>query len=520
MRDTQLILTTQYSQQLFFYFKRVGAFPSQKNHRRNRSGSSDENTNARRIKLQTSFPPIHLSLITSTKPLDKKHKDYVSNSDVSRDVWGEKLNLPQVEKGSDKISKPVKSFPDKTKFAKEFGCNMNSLSNTPTYLYDGQKDSRLVEKQSWLDIPITRPVSERLSPEITKIPECLSCKNERRIRNDFDKILLQSKREKEALQQKVSFLEAELKKCEDVNTMFRRAEEDTMVHQHEVGSHHGLHESRNKFPSLMRWGDCREQQEKNKDKQEQVDYLLIEVEELKVQLNKMRNAEKEQEQLQSKLAFEVEDLKTQLQRAKEHEKLKCSNLESEKVNILNQLECTNSELEKLKKRRSLLVADLRKEKDCCLMEIEKLNMFVEKVKEENVALSETITLLQQDLEKRAMCSCFTPQVYRSGAEVLLISHRSPPENVPAVGTDYKYHELCTCGRTLHNMTSSSNKIVVIQGEGDEVRIKEMYKQLKRERNLLLDVMLIMYGRRWFVDEAVPHVRRALRKCSALPKDTD
>lgn len=38
---------------------------------------------------------------------------------------------------------------------------------------------------------------------------------------------------------------------------------------------------------------------------------------------------------------------------------------------------------------------------------------------------------------------------------------------------------------------------------------------KRERNLLLDVMVIMYERRWFVEEAVPHVRRALRKCGAL-----
>ncbi|CAH2253655.1 Hypothetical predicted protein [Pelobates cultripes] len=495
--------------------QRVGTFPSQSNHRRKGSGSSDENTNSRRIKLQTSFPPIHLSLISSTKPLDKKRKDYVSNSDVSRDVWGEKLNLPQVEKAPEKFfSKPVKSFPDKSKFAKDYGCNLNPLSNTPTYPCDGQKESRLIEKQSWFDIPITRSGTDRLSPEIIKVSECLSCKNERRIRNDYDKILLQSKREKEALQQKVSVLEVELKKYKELNTAAQQEEDVTMEYQYEGGSHPALFEIKNKCPDIIKWGDYRELEENTKDKQEQIDCLLLQVQELKAQLGKTQDAEREQKELfksrQSKLAFDVEDLKLQLQRAKEHEKLKVSNLESEKENILNQLENTSTELEKFKKRKSLLIAELRKEKEGCFMEIEKLNTNLEKVKSENIALSDTVKLLQQDLEKRPLCSSFPAQVFSGGAEVLLISH-----NAHAVGTDYKYPELSSCGRNLQNVMSSSNKAVA-----DDIRVKEMYKQLKRERNLLLDVMLVMYARRWFVEEAVPHVRRALRKCGALPEDTD
>ncbi|XP_053316954.1 rho-associated protein kinase 1-like isoform X2 [Spea bombifrons] len=498
--------------------QRVGAFPSQKNHRRKGSGSSDENTNTRRIKLQTSFPPIHLSLISNTKPLDKKHKDYASNLDVSRDVWGEKLNLPQVEMAAENKPKPIKSFLDKSKFSKDYGCSISSLSNLPSYPYDGQKDCRLVEKQSWLDLPVTKSALDRLTPEVTKLTECLSCKNERRIRNDYDKILLRSKREKEALQQKVRELEAELKKCEEISKTTKRAQGEATPAYQNGGTHHELFENKNKCP-IIRWGEYRQLQERNKDKQEQVD-CLIEVEELRAQLDKMRESEREKEQLfkskEGKLAFDVEELKQQLHRTKEQEIMRLSALESEKENMRKQLENTNSELEKFKKRRSLLIAELRKEKDCCLMEIEKLNAYVEKVKAENVSLSDTITRLQQDLEKRPACSCVTSQVYSAGAEVLLISHRAPPESGYA---EYKYHEICSCGRTVHHLSSSSNQSAMTQVDGDEIRVKEMYKQLKRERNLLLDVMLIMYARRWFVEEAVPHVRRALRKCDALPEDT-
>ncbi|KAM4692982.1 uncharacterized protein O3C94_003721 [Discoglossus pictus] len=495
--------------------QRVGAFVSQKNHYRKGSGSSDENTNTRKIKLQTSFPPIHLSLISNCKSLDKKHKEHGSNLDIPRDVRGEKINLPQVEKVSEKISKPVKSFPDKSKYTKDYGCNISSLSNTPTFTYDGQKDTR-VDKQTWLDVPLPKSASERLSPEIGKFPECPSCKNERRIRSDYDKILMQSKREKEVLQQKVGELETELKRYEDVNRLTKKGEENFM----EEGSLLGNTE---RSSSAKGWEDFRKLEEKNKEKQDQIDCLLIEIEELKAQLHKMQDDERKQEHFfnskQSKLAFDVEDLKLQIERAKEHEKLKVSNLDAEKENILIQLESTKNELEKYKKRKSFLVAELRKEKDCCLMEIEKLKAFTEKVKAENASLSDTVKLLQQDLDSRALCSCFTPQVYSAGAEVLLISHRDSPEHAHAVGTDYNYQEICSCGQKIKSLSSSS-KEAMTQMEEDEVRVKELYKQLKRERNLLLDVMVIMYDRRWFLEEAVPHVKRALRKCGAFSEDAD
>uniref|UniRef100_UPI00398F430D histone H2B type 1 n=1 Tax=Pristiophorus japonicus TaxID=55135 RepID=UPI00398F430D len=70
-------------------------------------------------------------------------------------------------------------------------------------------------------------------------------------------------------------------------------------------------------------------------------------------------------------------------------------------------------------------------------------------------------------------------------------------------------------------TMASLTVDIAKEYEEEIRkVKEMYKQLKRERNLLLDVMTIMYTRRWFVDEAIPYIKRTLRKCSIKSEDMD
>ncbi|XP_041418580.1 uncharacterized protein LOC108716592 isoform X2 [Xenopus laevis] len=441
--------------------QRVGALPAQKNHGRKGSGSSEETTSTRRVKLQTSFPPIHLSLISSSKPLDKKHKDYASSLDISRDVRGEKINLPQVENGSENIPKTVKTFPEKFKYTKDYGCNISSLASTPPLPYSSQKDSR-TDRQTRLEVPVTKCTTDRLSPDTAKLPECPLCKNERRIRNDYDKVILQSKKEKEVLQQKVSQLEAELEKLDDFAKWMRKREGDVLPvsseQEHDIEGCSDLRSLDNIYmnrgPNGISWEDYRLLQEKNKEKQEQIDCYTSEIEGLKAQLNKMREAEREQEQLlrikQSTVALDIDNLKSQLEKAQEHEKLKVANLENEKANILLQMDSMKGELEKFKKRRSLLTAELRKEKDGLFMENEKLKEYADKIKAENAALSETVQILQKDLEKRSVVSCYPPQVYTAGAEVLLITHRSSTENVRAVGTEYQYQEVCGCGRTHQN----------------------------------------------------------------------
>ncbi|XP_056423717.1 golgin subfamily A member 6-like protein 22 isoform X3 [Hyla sarda] len=429
---------------------------------------------------------------------------------------GEKINLPQVEKALEKTPKPAKTFLDKSKYSKDFGCTTSNLVNVPTFCFDGQKESRL-EKQMWLEIPVPK-TTDRLSPEIVKLPECQSCKNEKKIRSDFDKVLVQTKREKEALQLKVSELEAELRK-QEANKKSKEEHERTAVSSDALYEGFLFMEScENNFrKQLASSEDYLKLEKSNREKQEKIGCLLRETEELNTKLNTIQNTEKDQEQLlkseQKKFISDIEDLKSQLEKAKERENLKVFSLEGEKAEILMQLETTKADLERLKKRRSPVIAELLKEKDCYLLEIEKLKAYSEKMKEENLSLSDTIKALQQELDKRSISSCFSPPVYTAGAEVLLISHRNAPEYTHTEATDYKFQEIGTCGRAPPSYKSSS-------AVEEDNTMKEIYRQMKRERNLLLDVMVIMYERRWFVEEAVPHVRRALRKCGALSFGAD
>ncbi|XP_071996663.1 uncharacterized protein [Engystomops pustulosus] len=494
--------------------QRVGSLPSQKNHRRKGSGSSDENITTRKVKLQTSFPPIHLSLISNSKPLDRKLKDHASNSDLTREMRGEKFNLPQVEKVLEKTPKPAKTFLDKSKYSKDFGCTTSNLVNVPTFSYDGQKEIRL-EKQTWLEVPVPK-TSDRLSPEIVKLPECQSCKNEKKMRNDYDKVLVMTKRENEALQLKISELEAELRR-QEVNKKSKEEHDCTSVSV-DVPDEACMENSDNNYKDTIAINceDFRNLENSNREKQEKIDCLLTEIEELNAKLNTIQNAERNQEHWnktkQSKLVSDIEDLRSQLEKAKERENSKVSCLEGEKAENLKKLEITKAELEKLKKRRSPAIAELRKENECYLLEIEKLKAYSEKMKEENLSLSDTIRVLHQELEKRSISSSFSPPLYTSGAEVLLISHGNAPEYTHTGTTDYKFQEIGNCGKSLQNLTSASSKGSAVE---EHVTVKEIYRQMKRERNLLLDVMVIMYERRWFVEEAVPHVRRALKKCGAL-----
>ncbi|XP_073529446.1 uncharacterized protein [Phyllobates terribilis] len=504
--------------------QRVGALPSQKNHRRKGSGSSEENITTRKIKLQTSFPPIHLSLISNSKPLDRKLKEHASNSDLSREMRGEKINLPQVEKALEKTPKPAKTFLDKSKYSKDFGSSSSNLVNVPTFPYDGQKESRL-EKQTWLEVPIPK-TSDRLSPEIVKLPECQSCKNEKKIRNDYDKVLMQTKKEKEALQLKVSELEAELRRQEEVNKSNEESECSSVICHLDTSCEGCLFmescENNYKNKLTNNCEDFQYLEKSNREKQEKIDSLLTEIEDLNTKLNTIQSAERDQEELfkskQRKLVSDIEDLRSQIEMAKEHERLKVSCLEEEKAEIIKQLENTKAEVERLKKRRLPVIAELRNEKDYYVLEIEKLKAYSDKIKEENLSLSDTIRVLQQELEKRSISSYFSPPVYTTGAEVLLISHRKAPEYTHKGATDYKFPEMCSCGRTQQSLSTASNESPSAVEE--DVTVKEIYRQMKRERNLLLDVMVIMYERRWFVEEAVPHVRRALRKCGALSLGAD
>ncbi|XP_069464327.1 coiled-coil domain-containing protein 102A-like isoform X3 [Ambystoma mexicanum] len=451
--------------------QRIGAISSLKNPRRKENGSSTDNPSARNVKLQTSFPPIHFSLSTPTHSVDRSRKEHVSGSNMSRDARGQKINLPHVEKPAEKIPKAAKqvAVSDRSKLTLDLGRNLRPHSSTPLLPLDGTKDSKS-EKQTWLDVSPSKLSPERLSPETANVLECSTCKKERRIRNDYDKIIVQSKQDKEVLQQRINELEAEVAKCKDEGSNKQQETQDSessrICHaeqQTEDGNLHcSVETSENKLVYEMNASEMSRLEEENIRKQEKIEIILL------------------------------------------------------------QLETTKSELEKLKKRRALTLSELRKEKDTCLAEIEELKAGTEKMRLENESLLDRIHTFEQELAKRTLCPGLPSHTYAipPSTEMLVISHQVSQPTAYPIATGLRNG--CCTGHGGVMQDFSVSKCVATQNPLDEdtIRFKDMYKQLKRERNLLLDVMEIMYTRRWFLEEAVPHVKRALKKCGVFPEDVD
>ncbi|KAJ1156294.1 hypothetical protein NDU88_009018 [Pleurodeles waltl] len=518
--------------------QRSSAFSSQKNPRRKENGSSAENTGGRNVKLQTSFPPIHFSLSTPARSVDRNHKEQTSTSNISRDARGQKFNLPQVEKAVEKIPRATKHVvaADKSKLTLDIGRNSRPHSSTPLMPLDVAKDAKL-EPQPWLDVPSPKVQSERLSPESPSVPECPSCKKERRIRNDYDKIIVQSRQDKEILQQKIADLEAEMAKYkEEASNKWQeiRGSENNGTCNAEQQTEEPLH-----FHGLVKAETCESKlnyaaddkeltklEEENKRKQEQIDSLLNEIEELRAQLDKIQENEKVEAQKMKnkhcKLVHDMEELKSQLEKSQDKEKQHLSEMEQEKESILLQLETTKSELERLKKRRALPLSELRKEKDACLAEIEDLKAYTEKMRAENNLLLDRIHTFEQDLAKGTLCPCLPSHTYAvpPNTEMLVISHQVSQQSTYSFGTGLR-NCCCGChGGTVQDLSSPKCAATRSPLEEEIIRFKDVYRQLKRERNLLLDVMEIMYTRRWFLEEAVPHVKRALKKCGVIYEDGD
>ncbi|KAH1172492.1 hypothetical protein KIL84_016331 [Mauremys mutica] len=404
-------------------YQTLCALSAQKNPRK-KSGLF-ETTSAR--KLQTSFPPIHFSLSTPSRSMYKSFKDHVSNLDVSRDIRGQKVNLPQVEKPSEKISAPIQSVTavNKSKVTTDHSRYLRARSNTLVVPFLSTREIKL-ENKSRLDLPSSKVASEGLSAETHKVPECPNCKKERRIQNEYDKFILQSKRDKEALQKTIVKLEAELKRYEEHHKPAQRQESEVT-------------------------GSVEEQQ-----------YLRGEVSLL--------------DGLEGMCKNELAYMRSR--------------------SDLNKLE------EESKRKRQQM--------DACLREIAEMKTCIEKMGTENSSLMEKM----KALENRSSCCCLASVVH-GNAEILTISHHS----TFCVDAESP-HCFNSCGGATCNSGTQSGKCVAGTSsvEDDEIGMKEMYKQLKRERNLLLDVMLLMYTRRWFLEEAIPYIRRTLRKCGVNSED--
>ncbi|XP_053140250.1 uncharacterized protein LOC128339825 [Hemicordylus capensis] len=382
--------------------------------------------NQKEGKLQTSFPPVHFSLGTFFRSMEETSKDHISNLHVSRHIQGPKINLSQVES---------LAATEKGRVTRDYNHYLGPCLSPLNASFPDKREIKL--DNGSVSLSSLKAASVRPSAVISRASDCPNCKKERRIRGEYDKFILQARRDKEALQKRIARLEADLRRHEE-------HQKSTRVEDKAVGC------------SMT---------------------FLVEME---AHLERTPNTERTQTQQtevnQSKMVSEMEELKALLEKAKEQEEEKTTHLEIEK--------------------------------EACLEEIAQLKKCIEKVRVQNDALLEKVKMLQKALINQSpswkLCSTAL------NTEVLTISHSDTagagfPEIIPAY-SQYDDDAGATYGSSKANGKYVDGTILMKHDA------KDTYKQLERERNLLLDVMVIMYTRRWFLEEAIPYIRRTLKKC--------
>ncbi|XP_041108942.1 kinesin-like protein KIF3C isoform X2 [Polyodon spathula] len=496
------------------------------------------------IQIQTCLPPILFSPSPPSRCNDRRRKESLPKLEHPREL---KVTLPHLEKSSEKIPYLVKSAPapEKNKPVEERGKSLRSRSSSLAGPPDPLRD-----KQPRVEPASPRVSVERLPAEMLKALECPNCKKERRIRDEYDKYIIQSRRDKDSLQQKIAELEADLRRCKEERVGVSNSGEEqdikeighgeTVVETHrDKMSNTEVEQFRKNLPDseanegqLKQTCNVRLQQAQllHRAVLQERDGLLIEIEVLKAQLDKACQREKAVTQRlkteKDRVTLETEDLRSQLEKSKEREKQLICRLENEKARILLELEDMKAEFKKFKDRVTLTLADLKKEKDGLLIEIEETKNYNEKIKSENSSVLEKLETLQRELSSKHN-GCYQdpplepPYVHSMTTNTEMMMIQVSQQSAAGIKSESRCcFNGCSsihCSSALHPGKSSATNSM---DDEEVIKIKDMFKQLKRERNLLLDVMVIMYTRRWFIEEAMPHVKRTIRKCGMRLEDTD
>ncbi|MGH0137241.1 UNVERIFIED_CONTAM: hypothetical protein FKN15_063071, partial [Acipenser sinensis] len=356
------------------------------------------------VQMQTCLPPILFSTSPPSRSSDRRRKESLPKLEHPREL---KVTLPHLEKSSEKIPYLIKSAPapEKNKLVEERGKSLRSRSSSLVGPPDPLRD-----KQPRLEPASPRVSVERLPPEMLKAVECPNCKKERRIRDEYDKYIIQSRRDKDTLQQKIAELEADLRRCKDERVGVSNSGEEQEIK--DIGHGETVVEThRDKMSSMQEVEQFRKNLQCKQDphpeaneaqlkqtcsarlQQAQLlhravlqerDGLLIEIKVLKAQLDKAREREKAVTQRlkteQDRVTLETEDLRSQLEKSKEREKQQICRLENEKARILLELEDMKAEFKRFKDRVTLTLADLKKEK----------------IKSENSSVLEKLETLQRE----------------------------------------------------------------------------------------------------------------------------
>ncbi|KAG5831092.1 hypothetical protein ANANG_G00300190 [Anguilla anguilla] len=377
--------------------------------------------------------------------------------------------------------------------------------------------------------------------------ECPNCKRERKIREEYDKYIIQARRERDSLSQRVGQLEAELLQrgrgeeagCPAVPSAARtRAAAQAAPGPQGEGSDSAVcgrraaERQRRMTKSTGSQTELAPPEEENDRLKEQIvsvtqmnESLRREAEAPRGQLEERWGKERALER--GGAAREAEELSTQLDRGREKDRQQLCLLQKQKENLMSELQDSKAEHDRFKEDVVLTVTGLQKQKKELLSEIEETKIFCDKIRAENASLREQVEALLAELRSRprpdAHARPSAPHVHTvtTNTEMLVVSHHVSQQCATGAGTEGGCFFTGCTGFPSSSFPGKQPEYSTMKDIDDSLpKMKDIFKQLKREHGLLLDVMLVLYRRGWFAEDAVPYVRRTLRKCGMRLKDMD
>ncbi|XP_016414120.1 kinesin heavy chain [Sinocyclocheilus rhinocerous] len=341
--------------------------------------------------------------------------------------------------------------------------------------------------------------------------ECPNCSRQRKIREDYDKIIVQARRDKDSLSQKVAELENELRK---------RATQERQ--------------------EGLSWEKTRGNQESASDTSADMGILKTaevclqtEAEELRSELSTCREREKMLTQTlhseRERLTQDVQKLLTQLNSTRERNSQLVSTHNNQRESLLAELQTSREELKRFRESVSLTLSQLETEKAELMSHLEDIKSSYEKVCLENAGLRQKLKSFLREINSAPFTESSSPDTNTShthavttNTERIVVSHQVSQQYPAGVtqGSECCFSQCEEFQRPEEEFTEKSETTNNSSCEQPLYKPQNLYKQLRREHSLLLDVMLILYRREWFLQDAIPYVRRTLRKCGLRPEDID
>ncbi|XP_050990206.1 kinesin-like protein KIF3B [Labeo rohita] len=332
------------------------------------------------------------------------------------------------------------------------------------------------------------------------VVECPNCSRERKIREEYDKIIVQARRDKDSLSQKVAELENELR-------MRATQPREEGSNREKKGGNEESISNTSADPGILKTAEV---------------CLQSEAEGLRSELSACHEREKLLTQTlhseRERLTEDIQELLTQLNSTREKNSQLVSALNNQRESLLAQLQTSRDELERFQESASLTLSQLKTEKAELMTHLEDSKHSYEKVCLENAGLRQKLKSFVREINSAPFTESSTHAV-TTNTEMIVVSHHVS-QQCPAGVTQGSFSQ---CERFQHPEVEFTEKSETTNNSNCEQPLfkpHNIYKQLRREHSLLLDVMLVLYRREWFLQDAIPYVRRTLRKCGLRPEDID